>query len=309
MTRPVAFRRTALASLVAALATAAVAAVAGPGLATGSRYPFDGHPTDETATSRTILVVGDSVTKQASGAIHALAEQRGDKVDVWALFGSAPCDFLSGYTRRLDSVHPTEVSIAFMGNTTSACMVKALGPAHARLTPREVDAVGARYYRDLATLVAVNEARHIRTWLVAPPAMGRGTFLAQLNHVLLVRLAQLQQRFRHAHLDTGGRDLLTPGGLFRFTERYGGVAHPLRYRDGEHLRLPYGTTLWALGILSTAAQAPAPAAPSPAPSPSVSPTASPTASPTDSPTPTVTDTADPGTTSGPDPGDPTQAPS
>ncbi|MCW2500048.1 MAG: hypothetical protein JWN87_1724 [Frankiales bacterium] len=242
----------ALAAVVALTGTGAVVAHAGQG-----RYRYDGHPTDETVATRTVLFVGDSVLDQASGPLKALGTQRGNTLDIWAVPGAAACDFLGGYKQRLTTTKPDEVSFSFAGNATSACMQKYLGGRPpGTLSQAQQDAIARKYYLDLRSLVRTGTAQGVRTWLVLPMQNRAGTWHGQVTDELIVRMQQLDRDYPSARIDSGPRDLLTPGGTFRATLRFGGVDHPLRYKDGTHLRLPYGSTLWAEAALASTAQAP-----------------------------------------------------
>jgi hypothetical protein len=241
-----------VAAAVALVGTSTVVAQAGQG-----RYRYDGHPTDETSTTRTILFVGDSVLDQASGPLKVLGTQRGNTLDIWAVPGAAACDFLGGYEQRLAKTHPSEVSFSFAGNATSACMQNYLGGRPAgTLTKAQQDKIARKYYLDLRALIKTGAAQGVRTWLVLPLQNRAGTWHGQITDELITRMQQLDENYAAARIDSGPRDLLTPGGTFRSTLRFGGVDHPLRYRDGVHLRLPYGSTLWAEGALASTAQAP-----------------------------------------------------
>jgi hypothetical protein len=243
-------------SLVAAtVALASWQALAAAGPLGGGRYPYQADKSNEQAPQRTITFVGDSLTDQAAGAIRALGEQRRDTIDVWAKPGAAACDFVKLYAAHLDAKQPSEVSFGFVGNAQTPCMTGG-GPPRGVLSQQQQNAVASAYYRDLSAMIAMNAARGIRSWVVMPPAMARGTFHGQVTDELAARFAQLASTQPLTYLDTGPRDLLTPRGTFRPTLRFGGHDHPIRSRDGIHLGLPYGTTLYAEAVLATTAQEP-----------------------------------------------------
>jgi hypothetical protein len=231
----------------------------GPVAAPACSYEFDRASWDAREPPRTAMLVGDSLVGQVSGLVDDLAAQRCHDVTPWALSGAAPCDLLPSYGDRLAGPGPelTRVTLAFVGNASSPCMLAALGwTARGRppptLTAAEVSRVGSRYEDDLRAMVRWNLAHDLETVLVLPPAMGPGTWHGQVNDELIARMTAIGGDYGGAVRATGApRDVLG-GDTYRAT--LGGV--PIRKADdGTHLAAPLGQQLYAAALVTASTSA------------------------------------------------------
>jgi hypothetical protein len=216
-------------------------------------YPYQGATWDQNEAPSTVEYVGDSLTAQVGPVLTTLGGQRCHTIDVWATPGGAPCDFLPGYGAHTAAVAPRWVSIGFVGNATSQCMLDHIGwsrpPAH--LTADQVSLIGYWYETDLRAMVRWNLANNIRTLLILPPQMNRGTWHGQMTDELIARYQRVAAAYGGVGVDDGPRDALTPGGVYRQSVSVAGVDVPVRHTDGTHLHAPYGTWLYASAALIT----------------------------------------------------------
>jgi hypothetical protein len=228
------------------LVVLALVLVVGTGVALA--FPNDGATWDATESpNRRMMILGDSFINQAGPTALALATQREHVLDIRPVGGGAPCDLTPVYGGWVTPFRPQAVAFAFVGNATSACMKAETGisPVPARLTATQVAAITFVYKRHLMTLIRWNQARGIESWLIAPPIMAAGTWHGQVNASLTTMYRELATQ-TGARYSPSARSLLAPAGVFTYT--VGGL--PVRHTDGTHLRAPYGTTLYATGILS-----------------------------------------------------------
>ena len=228
------------------LVVLALVLVLGTGVALA--FPNDGASWDATESpNRRMMILGDSLVVQAGPTALALAAQREHVLDVRPINGGAPCDLTPVYGGWATAFRPQAVAFAFVGNATSACMMAETGisPVPARLTATQVTAITAAYRRHLLTLIRWNQARGIESWLIAPPIMAAGTWHGQLNASLNTMYRDLATA-AGARYSSSGRSLLSPAGVFAYSV----AGLPVRHTDGTHLRAPYGTTLFATGLLS-----------------------------------------------------------
>ena len=219
-------------------------------IGTGVALAFPGDEASWDATespNRRMMVFGDSFLVQAGPATQALATQREHVLEVRTVNGGAPCDLTPNYGGWATAFRPQAVAFAFVGNATSACMQAETGMARppARLTPAQVAAITAAYRKHLLTLIRWNQARGIESWLIAPPIMAAGTWHGQVNASLTTMYRDLATA-AGARYSSSARSLLAPAGAFAYTI----AGLPVRHSDGTHLRAPYGTTLFAMGLLS-----------------------------------------------------------
>ena len=216
-------------------------------------YDFQGQPWDANETPKTAAFIGDSVLGSAGAIISALTKQRCHVPSIWAISGAAPCDFIGGYDAYLTEHNPGHiwrVSLAFVGNATSACMEASLGwSPPATLTQAQQNAIVHQYELDIRTLVQANLDHNARTYLILPPKMAAGTWHGQINDELVTMLTQVADAFGGVGIDSGPRDLLTPGGVYRSTIALNGTERRLRHTDGTHLAAPMGTWLYAAGAV------------------------------------------------------------
>jgi hypothetical protein len=226
----------------------------------GPRWFGDGQPWDQSEPSRSVLVVGDSLAGQMGGELAALAAQRAQTWKVWAVSGAAPCDLLTAYSSHVGAAHPSRVAIAFVGNVgnrhagAADCMLSRLWPGRTRspahLSAADQARIAALYRQDIAVLVRWNQAHHIDTVLVQPPAMRSDTYFAQLNDDL-VRVCDALARAEPAVRSTAlVRETMTPGGTYRQAVTTPDGSYPLRHTDGVHLAAPYGAQLYASALMA-----------------------------------------------------------
>lgn len=228
------------------LVALALVLVLGTGVALA--FPNDGASWDATESpNRRMMVLGDSFISQAGPTALALATQREHVLDIRPVGGGAPCDLTPVYGGWATAFRPQTVALAFVGNATSACMMAETGisPVPARLTAAQVGAIVLAYRHHLVTLIRWNQARGIESWLIAPPIMAAGTWHGQVNASLNTMYRDLATQVG-ARYSPSVRNLLAPAGAFSYSI----AGLPVRHTDGTHLRAPYGTTLYATGILS-----------------------------------------------------------
>lgn len=222
-------------------------------------YPFEGASWDANEAPRHAILIGDSVAGQVSGVVPALAAQRCHTVDVWAVSGAAPCDFLTDYGTRLTGADPAEplrlsrVTLAFVGNATSPCMLDHLKQSGviaddatrppATLTAEQVASIGYWYEVDMRAMVRWDLAHNMQTVLVLPPEMNRGTWHGQVNDELIRRYTTIGDAYGGTGASALPRDVL--GGNV-YTPTIGGA--PVRATDGTHLASPLGQQLYAAAV-------------------------------------------------------------
>jgi hypothetical protein len=228
-------------------------------------YPFTGASWDAGGPPRHSELVGDSLAGQVSGVVPVLAAQRCHTVEVWALSGAAPCDFLPGYGARLSAADPSaapsaaalsRVVLAFVGNATSPCMLERLKQSGviaadairppATLTAAQVGAIGRWYEADLRAMIRWDLDRHLQTVLILPPAMNRGTWHGQVNDELVRRYLRIGDAYR-VGTSSLARDLL---GGDTYRRSVGGRL--VRAADGTHLAAPVGQDLYAAAVVAAA---------------------------------------------------------
>src|SRR5882757_4976731 len=206
-------------------------------------YPFHDATWDNGEAPTSVNYVGDSLMGQVGPELTLLGQQRCHTSDVWANPGSAPCDFGPDYGSHIQPLAPRNVSFGFVGNATSACMLAHLGWAYipAHLTADQISLIGYWYEVDLRALVRWNLANNIRTFLILPPEMNRGTWHGQMTDELIARYTRIADSYGGVGVDDGPRTVLTPGGVYRATVTLDGHAVTLRHTDGTHLAAPMGT--------------------------------------------------------------------
>jgi hypothetical protein len=223
------------------------------GAAAALAYPGEGAGWDANEPPSRILIIGDSFVMQGGPTAVALAEQRDAPTDAWAISGGAACDFdQASYTARASEFQPTDVAIAFVGNATSQCMQAEVGwYPPAVLTSSQINAIVTVYRRHILRLVEWNKEHGIATYLIASPIMAAGTWHGQVtaayNSMLAGVASQENTPTQRVKVTNSARNLLAPDGVWTKTIAGLQVRHP---SDGTHLWAPYGTTLWALGVLS-----------------------------------------------------------
>lgn len=222
------------------------------GIGSAAAYPGEGASWDAGEPHSSILIIGDSLVMQGGPTAVALAQQRDHQAEAWAISGGAACDFTTDYGARAQGIgNLTDVAIAFVGNATTACMESALGDPPAILSTAQVNAIVARYRLYLTNIVNWNQTRGIATYLIAAPVMAAGTWHGQVtnayNAMLIDLAADENTATQRVKYTQAARRLLSPNGTF--TETLAGLQ--IRHQtDGTHLYAPYGTTLWATGVLS-----------------------------------------------------------
>lgn len=232
---------------IVALVIAIFLGMTGVVLAAEPNFPFDGEAWDQTESPRRIMAAGDSLVAQSQTLIEAESRARAHTPNVFAVSGGAPCDLLPTYGTRATAFAPNQVSLAFIGNARSACMVSRLGGAlPATLTAADVARVTAVYRQDYITIINFNLSKNAVTWFNAVPAMGAGTYHKQMTDSLNTMMKSLADQYGGVGYDATARELLTPGGVYSSFM----AGHQVRYSDLTHLQAPYGTTQYALGLLS-----------------------------------------------------------
>jgi hypothetical protein len=234
-------------AIIAALVVLVLGVGISCGIAAEPNFPFDTAQWDQTETPRKILVGGDSLTAQSSTLLQSEGSARAHTVDVFAVSGGAPCDLLSTYGTRFTGFVPKQVSFAFIGNARSDCMVQRLGGAlPATLTAADVARVTAVYRQDYITMINFNYSHGAVTWFNAVPLMGNGTYHKQMTDSLNSMMSGLADQYAGVGYDTTARQLLSPTGVYSSYL----AGQQVRYSDMTHLEAPYGTTLYALGLLA-----------------------------------------------------------
>lgn len=236
---------------IIALISVVLALVLGCGVgyvvAAEPNFPFDTATWDQTETPRRIMVVGDSLVAQSQTLVEAEAKARTHTPDVFAVPGGAPCDVLPTYGTRATASSPQQVSLAFIGNARSDCMISRFGSVPpATLTSADVARITAIYRQDYITIINFNLSRGAVTWFNAIPAMGPGTYHKQMTDSLNTMMRTLADQYGGVGYDATARELLTPGGVYSSFL----AGQQVRYSDYTHLEAPYGTTLYALGLLA-----------------------------------------------------------
>jgi hypothetical protein len=216
-------------------------------------YAFQGATWDANEATRTVSVVGDSVVGQAGPPMSTMGQQRCHTVDVWALSGGAPCDLLSEYGSHMLAVAPSRVTLAFVGNATSPCMMAHMGwsDTPATLTQAQQDSIAYWYEVDLRAMIRWNLDHNIRTYILLPMQMQQGTWHGQMTTELISRYNHAADSYGGVSVDDSARNELTPGGVYRATVTVNGQARRLRHTDGTHLAAPYGTWSYASAVLGT----------------------------------------------------------
>lgn len=257
-----------LATVIATLAVRPASAGPRPGPLWESRsadtcsYPFAGGSWDANEPPRHSYLIGDSVVGQVSGVVPVLAAQRCHTINVWALSGAAPCDFLADYGGRLSTSDPAEppaavplsrVVLAFVGNATSPCMIEHLKDSGviaadatrppATLTATQIATIGYWYEVDLRAMVRWNLAHNLQTVLVLPPEMNRGTWHGQVNDQLIGRYTTIGNAYGGVWVSAAAR---TAVGGDTYTPTIDGLQ--VRHTDGTHLAAPLGQSLYAAAV-------------------------------------------------------------
>lgn len=249
--------------VLAALATAAlcltgITAAHRNATAADPRWFGDGASWDQSEVSRTELVIGDSLAGQFSGPLTALAAQRAQHWEVWAISGSAPCDALPTYGDHILAMSPlpSRIGIAYVGNVGNMhngvddCMVSRLWPgmdrSPATLSTADRARIANLYRGDIAQMIQWNLAHNMQTILIDPPVMQSGTYFHQVNANLVDSYDTLAAQYGGVGSTHLVRDTVSPGEAFRqsLTEPDGNV-FAVRATDGTHLAAPYGTQLYA----------------------------------------------------------------
>lgn len=114
-----------------------------------------------------VLVFGDSLVWEAEPYLSTLLAVDHD-VRVFAVGGTAICDYADDVVRRSAAEHPRMVVLAFSGNSLTTCMLPPPG------TPNDRRWIVAKYQRDLDGIVATLGRLGVSMTLVgAPPRLER----------------------------------------------------------------------------------------------------------------------------------------
>jgi hypothetical protein len=164
--------------------------------------------TADAAMSR-VIVYGDSLSTQAEPYIQVVARALGLQVEVRALGGTAPCDFVPRIEDDIASKHVDLAVWAFSGNSVGSCM---LGPDGKPFTGQ---AMLDKYRDDTEAAIEAAERADVPFILASPPAPHLpGDVWEQLDGVYR-RLASAHPRIQYA--DAGVA--ISPDGEFVDTQR------------------------------------------------------------------------------------------
>jgi hypothetical protein len=114
-----------------------------------------------------VLVFGDSLVWEAEQYLSSFLTVDHD-VRVFAVGGTAICDYADDVVRRSAELHPRMVVLAFSGNSLTTCMLPPPG------TPNDQRWIVTKYQRDLDGIVAPLGRMGVSVTLVgAPPRLER----------------------------------------------------------------------------------------------------------------------------------------
>ena len=131
-----------------------------PGVAVAARA-------DAASARPTVLVFGDSLVWEAEDYLSEFLATDHD-VSVFAVGGTAICDYAEDVVHRSRELHPRMVVLAFSGNSLTTCMMPPPG------TPNDQRWVVDTYQRDLDGIVdALGRAGVSMTLVGAPPRLER----------------------------------------------------------------------------------------------------------------------------------------